>query len=217
MFEWTQAIASAATQWLEQGNPLVFAALFLIATVIEIGIPVPFVQDTVLLYLGFEPTGKLLLVAPLVMATLMAGRILGGSVVFWVARSVDSKLIRWLGKKSPKLLIKAHDLGVKLGKRTPLAVALARLTPGLLTASSVAASVFRVRYAYFCFGIMISSVIPDAAEVASGVAIRAGFKVAGLTPSPTLFVIVFLCFMALVWLGTFLWKRLLARKQIIKS
>ncbi len=78
MFEWFQGIASTATQWLEQGNPLVFGVLFLIAALIEIGTPVPFVQDTVLLYVGYEPAGRLLPIAPLVMATLMAGRVFGG-------------------------------------------------------------------------------------------------------------------------------------------
>jgi membrane protein DedA with SNARE-associated domain len=212
MFEWTQTIASLATQWLEQGNPIVFGALFLVSTVVEIGVPVPFVQDSVLLFLGYEPSGRLLKLAPLVMVVMMAGRIAGGSIVYWIARWLNIRFTRWLGKRSPRLLTSAQGLGARLGKRSPLAVTLARLTPGLLTPSSIAAGLFNIRYLHFVFGVMISSVIPDAAEIGTGLAIKAGFTVAGKTPTPTIFIFVLLGFTALVWLVNWLWRRFKSRK-----
>lgn len=217
MIEWFQGIAPTVTQWLEQGNPLVFGALFLISTLIEMAIPVPFVQDTVLLYVGYEPGGRLLPIAPVVMATLMAGRVFGGSIVFWVACLLSSRFTRWLGRRFPNILSRAQDLGAKMEKRSPLAVAIARLTPGLLTPSTVAAGLFQIRYLYFCIGVMISSIIPDTGEIASGLAIRAGFTVAGLTPSPAFFIIALVIIMVLVWLGSWLWGRRRARKRRIGS
>ncbi len=213
MFAWTEQLASLATQWLEQGNPLVFGALFLIAMVIELGVPVPFVQDTVLLFVGFNPDINRLLVVPSVMVTLMLGRISGASIVYWVIFWLNVRFVHWLGKRSPKLLTRAQGLGAKLGNRTPLAVALARLTPGLLTPSSIAAGLFRVNYVYFCIGIIIASVITDGAEIAIGVAIRTGFTIAGVTPSPTLFIGVLLGFTVLVWLITWLWNRFKTKKR----
>ncbi len=213
MSEWAQTIASVSIQWLEQGNPIVFGVLFLISTIVEIGIPVPFVQDTVLLYLGFEPRIHLLTTASVVMLILMAGRVTGASIIYWVARSLNPRFMRWLEKRSPKLLTRAQALGTRLGKRSPLAVTLVRLTPGLLTPSTIAAGLFRVRYLYFCIGVMASSVIPDVIEIASGIAFRAGIKVAGITPSPAIFIIVLLCFVLLVWLLTWLWNRLKAKNK----
>jgi membrane protein DedA with SNARE-associated domain len=212
MFDWTQTIANLVTQWLQQGNPLVFGALFLVSAVVETGVPVPFVQDSVLLFLGYEPSGHLLIMAPLVMATMMAGRLAGASLIYWLARWLNAWFMRWLGKKSPRLLNRAQGLGARLGKKSPLAVTVARLTPGLLTASSLAAGLFKVKYLHFCLGVMISSVIPDAAEIGTGVAIKAGFTVAGKTPTPTMFIFVLLGFTALVWLASWLWGRLKSRK-----
>lgn len=207
MFEWFQNIAPTIILWLEQGNPLFFGALFLITVLIEIAIPIPLIQDSVLLYVGYEPTGRLLSMAPLVMATLMAGRICGGSIIFWIARSLCSRFTVWLGRKSPKILCKAQSLGARMEKRTTLAVAIARLTPGLLTASTVAAGLFQVKYLYFCAGVVISSLIPDCGEIAAGLAIKTGFTIAGITPSPALFIIAFIVVMALIWLGNRLWAR----------
>ncbi len=207
-----QSVISAITQWLQQGNPLVYGALFLVSMIVEIGIPVPFVQDTILLYVGFNPLGISWVVAPLVMVSLMAGRIAGASIIFWIARRLGPWFIGWLGKRSPKLLASSQNLGSRLGKRSPWAVAIARLTPGLLTPSSIAAGLFNIRYIYFCMGIIIASVITDGGEIAAGIAIRSGFTIAGYTPTPTSFVFVFLVFTVLLWVSTWLWRRLRSGK-----
>ncbi|MGD0352741.1 MAG: VTT domain-containing protein [Dehalococcoidia bacterium] len=207
MFEWFQGIASTLTQWLQQGDPSVFGALFLISTVIEMAIPVPFVQDTVLFYVGYEPTGRLLHLAPLVMLALIAGKIFGGSIIYWVARLLSPRFVRWLGRRFPNILRRAQDLGTSMKKRSPMAVTMARLTPGLLTPSTVAAGLFQIRYLYFCLGVVISSVITDGAEIAAGLAVRTGFTFAGIAPSPALFIIALVIVMALFWLGSWLWGR----------
>jgi membrane protein DedA with SNARE-associated domain len=212
MIELTQSIIATITQWLEQGNPLVFGALFLIAGIIEQGIPIPFVQDAVLLFIGFNPQGNLWPSAPFVMLSLATGRIFSASIVFWISRRFSFKIIGWLGKRFPKLLKKSQNLESRLS-RGPLAVTLARLTPGLGTPSSIAAGLFKVKYIYLIIGIVISSVVTDGGEIAAGIAIRAGFTVAGFTPTPMWFTIVFLCFMILLWTISRLWRKLKARKS----
>lgn len=210
---WFQSLATTITQLLEQGNPLVFGALFLVSTVLEIGVPLPFVQDTVLVLMGYEPSGRLLAVAPAVMAALMAGRVLGSSILYWAARLLGTRIGGWLQRRFPRVLARARDLGSRLGRRTPLAVAIARLTPGLLTPSSIAAGLFRLKYLYFCAGVIISSVIPDSVEIAYGLAIRAGVISAGFTPSPALFILSLVLLAMLVWLGSWVWRRRNIRKQ----
>lgn len=207
MFGWFENLPAALAQLLEQGNPVVFAALFAIATVIEIGVPVPLVQDTVLVLVGYEPSGRLLPLAPAVIATLTAGRVFGSSIVLWISRLLGSRFMGWLDKRAPRVMSSARSIGSRMGKRTPLTVAIIRLTPGLLTPSTVAAGLLKVRYFYFCIGVVISSVIPDIAEIAYGLAIRTGFTVAGITPSPTLFIFVLAFIMVLSWLGSWLWRR----------
>jgi membrane protein DedA with SNARE-associated domain len=206
MVDWFQALAGFLTQSLEHGNLSVLAVLFLISTVVEIGVPVPWVQDTVLLFLGYGPS-QLLNVAPMVVLCLMAGRIAGASIVFWVARRFEPRFTRWLGRKFPRILNRARDLGDKLGKRSALAVTIARLTPGLLTPSTIAAGLFKVRYPYFCIGVVISSLIPDIIEIASGIAVKAGVTFAGVTPTPSIFIVALITLMAVIWLFSWLWNR----------
>ncbi len=216
MPELIQSIISVITQGLEQRDPLVLGALFRIAAIIEQGIPVPFIQDAVLLFIGFNPQGNLWQGAPFVMLALAAGRICGASIVFWISRRYGPRIIGRLGKKFPRLLNKSQNLESRLGQR-PLALALARLTPGLGTPSSIAAGLYKVKYIYLIIGILISSVIMDGGEIAAGIAIRTGFTVAGFTPTPTWFIIVLLCFMFLLWAISWLLRKLKSRKGILET
>ncbi len=207
MSEWFQGVALTLVEWLAHGNPLVFGVLFLVAAVVEVGVPMPFIQESALLSIGFEPTGRLLYMAPLIMITLIAGRILGGSALFWLVRKFEGRFTRWLSRKFPKIMVKARDLGARLGKKSQLAVAAARLTPGLLTATTVASGLFDVKYRHFCLGIIFSSLITDGGEIAFGLAVNHGFTIAGVTPTPTHFMIVFVILMVMIGLVSWLWEK----------
>jgi membrane protein DedA with SNARE-associated domain len=217
MFEWFQGVASTLTLWLQHGDPWVYGALFLVSTFIEMAIPVPFVQDTVLFFVGYEPTGRLLHLAPLVMGALIAGKIFGASVIYWVARFFSPKFVRWLDRRFPRILHRAEALGANMKRSSVLAVTVARLTPGLLTATTVAAGLFRVRYLYLCGGVVISSLITDGAEVLAGLAVRTGLTFAGITPTPALFILALIAMMALIWLANWLWSRRRASKTRTNS
>ncbi len=74
-------------------------------------------------------------------------------------------------------------LNTRLSSRAPLAVVIARLTPGLLTPSSVAVGRIGIRYYYFALGVILASIIADGALIVLGLVTRHGVRFLGLAPS----------------------------------
>lgn len=214
MFEWISGLALSITQSLEEGNLLVLGALILITTLIEFGIQVPWVQDTVLLMIGYQPPGRILIIAPLVITSLIFGRIFGASILYWTVRSLGPRFTGWLDRKFPRIMIRVQGLNAVVDKKAWLAVALARFTPGLLIPASVASGLFRVKYSHFCIGIVISSMIPDCGEIIYGLAVKTGFTIIGIPPSPALFIITLIVLMVFIWLGNWMWITRKARKRL---
>ena len=213
MFEWLNGLALSISQSLEEGNLLVLGILSLITTVIEFGIQVPWVQDTVLLMIGYQPLGRILIIAPLVMTSLIFGRIFGASILYWAVRSLGPRFTSWLDRKFPRIMIRVQGLNPVVDKKAWLAVALARFTPGLLIPTSVASGLVRVKYSHFIIGIVISSVFPDLGEIIYGLAVKTGFNIIGITPSPTLFVITLVLLMVFVWFGNWFWRTKITRRR----
>jgi membrane protein DedA with SNARE-associated domain len=208
--EWLNGLAQFITQSLVEGNLLVLGVLSLITTFIEFGIQVPWVQDTVLLMIGYQPPGMILVLAPLVMTALTIGRLLGASTLYWAVRTRRQGFTSWLGRKFPKVLSKVENLEALVDGKTWLAVALGRYTYGLLIPTTIASGLFGVKYRHFCIGIIISSVIPDSAAIIYGLAVKTGFTIIGILPSPALFFVTLILLVMLSWLVNWLW---LTRKK----
>ncbi len=158
MLEFFSELAKNAAQAFNQGNPLALVSLFFISALTEIGIPFPFILDTILIFAGYQ-TG--LLQIGLIMLSLLLGREVGAAIIYWLTLAIGIVFVNWVGKRFPFLQRRMDWLTAKLSHRAPIAVAVARLTPGLLTPSTVAAGVIRLRYWYLVLGIAISSVIAD--------------------------------------------------------
>jgi membrane protein DedA with SNARE-associated domain len=214
VIEWLGGLGQYITLSLVEGNLLVLGILSLITTAIEFGIQVPWVQDSVLLMIGYQPPDRILILAPLVMTALTFGRILGASILYWSVRVSGPRFTGWLEGKFPKIMTKVQEVNVMVEKKAWLAVALARYTPGLLIPTSVASGLFRVRYTHFCTGIIISSVIPDCGEILYGLAVKTGFTVMGIPPSPALFIITLIILMVFIWLGNWLWITRKSRRRL---
>jgi membrane protein DedA with SNARE-associated domain len=75
----------------------------------------------------------------------------------------------WLERHFPAMCQRLENFKSRLDHWAPLAVATARLTPGLLQVTSVAAGAIHLRYSQFAAGITISSLIYD------GILILLGF------------------------------------------
>jgi membrane protein DedA with SNARE-associated domain len=177
LIEFFSELAKNAFQAFNSGHPIALLLLFLISALTEIGIPFPFILDTLLILAGYQ-TG--IMQIGLIMLSLMLGREVGATAIYWLARVVGKVFVNWISKRFPVVRTRMQWLEVKLRHRAPLAVAIARLTPGLLTPSTVAAGVMCLRYWYLVLGIAISSVIADAVLLIVGFGFGQGIKKIGL-------------------------------------
>ncbi len=202
------AFASSVSNIVNAGDAQAFVALFLVAALTEFGIPFPLVLDSLLFILGYQILDSVPKAA-LVMAVLLLGRVAGSSGVYWLAYLLGGTIIKWLSKRFPSLSARMSKFARKLGMkdslpvalsrmgiqtslvaaattfsfRTPLAVAMARLTPGLLTVTSVASGILRLRYRYFVLGIVMSSVFYDVLTIALGAITGYGLRQFNITLS----------------------------------
>jgi membrane protein DedA with SNARE-associated domain len=208
MMDWFNSLLAMAANAVAQNTFQALVVLFLVAALTEVGVPFPFIIDGALFITSFE-SGFFSFHVLLVIAALTLGREVGAAIIFWLSRFVGDAFIKWLGKRFPKLKLsqKMAWLNNKLRKRAPLAVAIARLTPGLLTASSIAAGYCGIRYYQFVLGIILASVVADGALVIIGFATKYGLSVFGFTPSTWEVVLVLAAVIFLVWFVRWLWLR----------
>ncbi len=57
MPDWFEGLVRVATEAVSQGTPIVMIALLLVAALTEVGIPFPFVLDSVLFFIGYQTGG----------------------------------------------------------------------------------------------------------------------------------------------------------------
>jgi membrane protein DedA with SNARE-associated domain len=150
--------------------------LFSLAVITDIGIPVPFVLDTILLFTAFgvwttnNPQPVLLIVC-----ALFLGRQVGSAILYFISRLLGGVFIKWLKRHVPVVGNSLDSFKVRLKHWAPLVVTTGRLTPGLLQVTSVAAGAVRLHYPQFALGIALSSLIYD------GILVLLGF-IAAHTP-----------------------------------
>jgi membrane protein DedA with SNARE-associated domain len=161
------AFLSFLANLISPQNPVGLLSLFALAVVTDIGIPAPFVLDTVLILTSYQ-SGPLSLPVLLTVVALFTGRQLGSAILYLLSRLLGKAFIHWLQRHFPKLGEGLESLGRRLSRWAVLAVATGRLTPGLLQITSVAAGTIRLPYYQFALGIAISSIIYDGLLVILG-------------------------------------------------
>jgi membrane protein DedA with SNARE-associated domain len=207
MIDFLSELARNATNAINQGNPAALLSLFFISALTEVGVPFPFILDTILILTGLE-SGIISARVGLIMLSLLMGRIVGASVIYWLTRWVGTVFINWISKRFPFLQRRMDWLTARLAHRAPIAVAVARLTPGLLTPSTVAAGVIKVRYEYLIMGIAISSVIADGVLLILGFTTGRGLEQLGVRLSVWIIIVIVVFLIGLGWwLGRFLSRR----------
>lgn len=211
---WFDSLLTTATNAVAQNSFAALVALFLVSMLTEVGMPFPFVIDGALLIASYE-NGLLSFHVLFIITALTLGRILGATAIYWLSRFVGDKFISWLARRFPKLklLEKMAWLNAKLRKRAVWAVAIARLTPGLLTPSTVAAGCSGIRYYQLVLGIILASLIADGALVIVGVITKYGLTILGFTPSTWQVLLALAGVIFLIWLARWLWSKRKARTK----
>jgi membrane protein DedA with SNARE-associated domain len=145
-------------------NPNGLLALFLLAVITDIGIPVPFILDTILILAAYRASLSVShewtpVISIVVM--LFLGRQVGSGILYFLSRSIGKKFLNWLNRHIPSIGRGLDSFKMRLNHWAPLVIVTGRLTPGLLQVTSVASGACRLRYLDFALGIAFASIIYD--------------------------------------------------------
>jgi membrane protein DedA with SNARE-associated domain len=178
MIEWLNGALATLAASISIDNPAGLAAIFFITVSCDIGIPFPFLLDTILFFTTYK-MGALSLPVLLLIIMLLGGSLLGTSIIYWVSRLLGPRFIDWVGRRSKFLRRNIEQFQNRLGRWTIPVIVAARLTPGLMQVSSVAAGTMRVRYYRMVLAIVLSLTIYDGTLILLGTLARLGFKNVG--------------------------------------
>jgi membrane protein DedA with SNARE-associated domain len=160
MIESFFALLSNLEATFNPNNPNGLLILFFLAVVTDIGVPVPFVLDSVLLLTAYQ-TGPFSGPVLLIVLMLFFGRQAGSAILYLLSRLLGKVFVNWVKCHFPSMGARLDSFRDRLWRWTPLAIATGRLTPGLLQITSVVAGTIRIRYYHFAMGIAFASLIYD--------------------------------------------------------
>ncbi|MGA8848815.1 MAG: VTT domain-containing protein [Dehalococcoidia bacterium] len=178
MIDWINGALSTLAASINVNNPGGLVAIFFITVSADIGIPFPFVLDTILFFTTYT-MGALSLPVLLIILMIWGGRLLGTGIIYWVSRLLGTRFVDWVGRRSKFLQRNFEQFQNRLGRWTIPVIVAARLTPGLMQVSSVAAGTVRVRYYKLVLAIVLSSIVYDGTLIILGTLARLGLKDVG--------------------------------------
>jgi membrane protein DedA with SNARE-associated domain len=205
MIEWINGALATLAASISVDNPGGLAAIFFIALSCDIGVPFPFVLDTIVFFTTYKE-GALSWPVLLVLVMLLGGSMLGTTILYWISRLLGPRFVGWIGRRSKFLQRNLEGFQNRLGRwKIPVIVA-ARLTPGLMQVSSVAAGTMRISYYQMVLAIVFSFVAYDGTLVALGTIARLGLRDVGPEYSAWI-VIGFVGIMTMVFVAIHLIRR----------
>jgi membrane protein DedA with SNARE-associated domain len=169
-FNFSEFLASVSSGNLSsyQSDTGVFLSVFFLIVAGEMGIPLPFVLSSTLVFLGYQISQNAISIIPL-FVTLIAGRQTGCAIMYFSSRRIGEPFIAWLSKYIPAVEHRKNKVTGKLKDKGWRTVAIGRFTPGLLMPTSLIAGMIGLRYAHFAFGTFVSGLAGDGAMIAFGV------------------------------------------------
>jgi membrane protein DedA with SNARE-associated domain len=212
MIEWINAALATLAASISVDNPAGLAAIFFLTVSADIGIPFPFVLDTIVFFTTYE-LGALSWPVLLVLMMLLGGSLLGTGILYWVSRLLGPRSIDWLGRRSKFLQRNLEKCQNRLGRWTIPVIVAARLTPGLMQVSSVAAGTLRVRYYKVVLATVFSFIVYDGTLIALGTLARLGLQDVG--PEYSFWIVLgFVAIMAVVFVAVHLIRRRLDKANM---
>jgi len=205
MIEWINGALSTLAASINVNNPGGLAAIFFLAMSADIGIPFPFALDTIVFFTTYK-MGAFSLPVLLVLMMLLGGSLLGTSVIYWVSRLLGTRFVDWVGRRSKFLRRNLERFQNRLGRWTIPVIVAARLTPGLMQVSSVAAGTVRIRYYQVVLAIILSFIVYDGTLIILGTIARLGLKDVG--PEYAAWIVIgFVAIMAAIFAAVHLIRR----------
>jgi len=205
MIDWINGALSILAASVSADNPAGLATIFALTVSADIGIPFPFLLDTILFFTTYK-IGALSFPVLLVILMLLGGRLLGTGIIYWLSRLLGPRFVDWVGRRSKFLRRNFEQFQNRLGRWTIPVIVGARLTPGLMQVSSVAAGTVRVRYYKLVLAIVLSSIVYDGTLIILGTLARLGLKDVGPEYSAWI-VIGFVAIMAAIFVAIHLIRR----------
>jgi len=205
MIEWINGALATLAASISVDNPAGLAAIFFIAMSCDIGIPFPFVLDTIVFFTTYK-MGALSWPVLLVIVMLLGGSLLGTSIIYWVSRLLGTRFVDWIGRRSKFLRRNLEQFQNRLGRWTIPVIVAARLTPGLMQVSSVAAGTVRIPYYQVVLASVFSFIVYDGTLIILGTLARLGLKDVGPEYSAWI-VIGFVAIMAAIFVTVHLIRR----------
>ena len=203
--EWLYSLLSELCEGVSLGNPAALGVLFSLGIIGDIGVPLLLTEELFLFFASYN-VGPLSTEVLLIVLALLLGREVGAAVLYWVSRTLGSRLISRVEKRLPWLPKRIEWVRTRLYKRPALSIALVRLTPGLLQIPSLAAGVTRLRYSDFILGVALSSLAYDVVVILLGLGARFGLE--NLKTNPASYLLGgFIIFSAIVWLALYFASR----------
>jgi len=205
MIDWINGALATLAASISTDNPAGLAAIFGLTVSADIGIPFPFALDTILFFTTYK-VGASSLPVLLIILMIWGGRLVGTGIIYWVSRLLGTRFVDWLGRRSKFLRRNLEQFQNRLGRWTIPVIVAARLTPGLMQVSSVAAGTVRVRYYQVVLAIVLSSIVYDGTLIILGTLARLGLKDVGPEYSAWI-VIGFVAIMAAIFAAVHLVRR----------
>jgi membrane protein DedA with SNARE-associated domain len=178
MIDWINGALATLAASISVDNPAGLAAIFFIAMSCDIGIPFPFVLDTIVFFTTYK-MGALSWPVLLVIVMLLGGSLLGTSIIYWISRLLGTRFVDWIGRRSKFLRRNLEKFQNRLGRWTIPVIVAARLTPGLMQVSSVAAGTVRIPYYQVVLASVFSFIVYDGTLIILGTLARLGLKDVG--------------------------------------
>ena len=209
MIDWINGALSTLAASINVNNPGGLAAIFALTVSADMGVPFPFALDTILFFTTYK-MGAFSWPVLLVIMMLLGGSLLGTSIIYWVSRLLGTRFIDWLGKRSKFLRRNLEQFQNRLGRWTIPVIVAARLTPGFMQISSVAAGTVRIHYYQVVLAIVLSFIVYDGTLIILGSLARVGLKDVG--PEYAAWIVIgFVAIMTAVFVTVHLVRRRLKR------
>ena len=169
-------------------NPEGLAIVFAIVVFADIGLGIPFLLEPVLFLIIFQ-AGPISIPVLLFVLMLTSGRQGGTAILYWSSRIIGTRvgllITRFFPGFAMRFSKRLRQFEQRLGTRQTTVLIAARLTPGLLQVSTVAAGALCLKYLYVVTATFISGLIYDTVILLLGTAAHYGLK--GINPNYSIY------------------------------